>query len=251
MYFFLLCLVSYFVNLGAAQEEFVVGTASGYAPYVSLNEKGAYEGFDIDLAEMVAKRLNKKLVLQDLGSMPSLLMALNKKKIDAVIWAVSITSERQKKMDMIYYQGEITSTIPVMFWKNAPAKVEGFSDLARDPSWMVAVEAGSYQEAVLLKYPAVKLKYLDKITDAIMDIKCGKSVAAVIDNSLVPRVQGQYPEIRIVYFPLPEDQQSLGNGICIHRENRSLSDAVKKVVADLQKEGKIAELEKKWNLAAS
>src|SRR5271157_3699018 len=82
--------------------DLVVGTTSGYAPYVSLNEQGKYEGFDIDLAELLAKKLDKKLVLKDLGSMPSLMLALKQNKIDALIWAVSITKDRLKNYEMVY-----------------------------------------------------------------------------------------------------------------------------------------------------
>jgi ABC-type amino acid transport substrate-binding protein len=57
-------------------ETLTVGTTSGYAPYVSLDSQGQYEGFDIDFAKLVAERLNKKLVIKDLGSMPSLMIGL-------------------------------------------------------------------------------------------------------------------------------------------------------------------------------
>jgi ABC-type amino acid transport substrate-binding protein len=232
--------------LGAAEEKLVVGMASGYAPYVSLNAKGEYEGFDIDLAGMVAERLHRKLVLQDLGSMPSLLVALKKKKIDAIMWAMSITQDRRKEMNMIYYQGEHETRIPFIFWNKVPEKLAKIEDLANST---ICCEAGSSQDAVLRNYPNLKVKYLDKITDALMDIKYHKAETAVIDGSLLVRVQEQYPEIKVAYLPLPESQQSFGNGICLNKENAELTAQVQKVIDDLTKEGKIAELEKKWHLA--
>lgn len=229
-------------------EKFVVGMASGYAPFVSLNGKGEYEGFDIDLAHMVAERLNRKLVLQDLGCMTSLLVAIQKKKIDAIMWAMSITDDRKKEMEMIYYQGEKVTEMPFAFWKEVPAGVSKIEDLAKIPNCTVCVESGSYQDAVIQKYPELKVKYLDKITDAIMEIKCRKALVTTIDNSLLNRVQAQYPELKIVNFPLPENQQTLGNGICMNKDSQELSGKVKKIIADLTAEGKIAELEKKWGL---
>lgn len=73
-----------------------VGTTSGYAPYVSLNTEGQYEGFDIDFARLLAAKLGRKLVIEDLGSMPSLILALKQGKVDSLIWAVSITETRQQ-----------------------------------------------------------------------------------------------------------------------------------------------------------
>ena len=43
-------------------QSLIVGMAAGYAPFVSINPSGQYEGFDIDLAEALAKKMGKKLV---------------------------------------------------------------------------------------------------------------------------------------------------------------------------------------------
>lgn len=230
------------------KEKLVVGTTSAYAPYVSLNEKGEYEGFDVDLAHLIAERMDKQLVLKDLGGMTSLLMALQKKKIDAIIWAMSITESRQKEMNMIYYQGEKTTEMPFIFWKEIPKGIEKIEDLEKISGATICVEAGSYQDSVLQKYPSLKTRFLDKVTDAIMEVKYGKALTATIDNSLVPRVGTQYPELKILNLPLPYSQQSLGYGVCIHKENQKLTDQVDKIIADLRSEGKIAELEKKWKI---
>jgi polar amino acid transport system substrate-binding protein len=232
-----------------AEENFVVGMASGYAPYVSLNAKGEYEGFDIDLANLLADRLHRKLVLKDLGSMTSLRVAIQKKKIDAIMWAMSITEDRQKEMEMVYYQGEKVTEMPFVFWKEVPKGIAKIDDLAKLPNCTVCVEAGSSQDAALQKYPNLKIKYLDKITDAMMEIKCRKALTTTIDNSLVNLIQSQYPDIKIINLPLPEDQHTLGNGICLNKESKELAGKVQKCVAELIAEGKVAELEKKWGLA--
>lgn len=232
------------------EDTFIVGTTAGYAPYVSINEKGVYEGFDVDFANLLAKKINKKLVLQDLGSMPSLLLAVQKKKVDAVIWAVSITEERQKEMELIYYQGEKTTELPIVFLKEIPKDMKNIEDLGKDPKYVVSVEAGSFQDAVLTKYPKVKLRYLDKIADAIMALKCGKCFAAVIDNSLVATMKAQHPELKVQYMSLPPSQQALGNGVVVNKTNAELIEKIKKAVAELQAEGEIAKLEKKWKMEA-
>lgn len=205
-YFFLLC-----GGLCAA-ETFTVGTTSGYAPYVSLDTRGEYEGFDIDVAKLVAEKLNRRLIIKDLGSMPSLMIGLKQGKVDAVIWAVSITEERLKQMEMVYYQGEKITAMPLLFWGKIPDSSTGPEDLKGGKA--ICVEAGSYQEQVLRSYPELPLKNVDKITDGIMEIKFGKSLALAIDNTLVSFVKEQSPELQVLYFQLPAHLQSLGNGIC-------------------------------------
>ncbi len=224
-------------------DELVVGTTSGYAPYVSLDAKGNYEGFDIDFATELAKKMNRTLVIKDCGSMPSLLLALQQKKVDLLIWAISITEERMKKMEMVYYQGEKVREMPFLFWKSVPDGIRSIEDLAGK---VVSVEAGSFQESVLKKYPTVNLKQVEKITDAVMEIRFGKSKAAMADPSLVSELKTKYPTIKVLYLPLMPEDYSLGNGICA--SDKELAAEVKKATEQLISEGKVAELEKKWKL---
>lgn len=230
-------------------DTWVIGTTSGYAPFVSLNNKGEYEGFDIDMANLIAAKLDKKLVIQDIGSMAGLLMALQKEKIDTAIWAISITEQRKKEITMIHYQGDTIQDIPFLFWKKVPEGISQIEDLARDAKKIICVEAGSSQHGVMMDYPSISLRPLDKLTDGIMDIKYGKALAIPVDNSLVPHLMMQYPDLRVLYLPLPPHLQTFGFGICLSKTNRELSEQVAKAVVELRAEGKIAELEQKWNLS--
>jgi ABC-type amino acid transport substrate-binding protein len=229
-------------------DNFVVGTTSGYAPYVSLDEEGQYVGFDIDFARLLAKKLDRTLVIKDLGSMPSLFLALNLGKIDAIIWAISITEERQKQVEMIYYQGQRVESMPLLFWKKIPDKVSSLEDLATDPNAIVCVEAGSFQETVLKSVPNLSLKQVDKVMDAILELKFGKATATMIDPSLLTRITKQFSELQMLPIALPASLQSKGNGICIAKENQLLSEYVQKAVLELHAEGQITALENRWNL---
>lgn len=246
--FFLYIFALFFLE---AQDPLIIGTASGYAPYVSVDAQGKYEGFDIDFAELLAQKMDRQLVFKDLGSMPSLLLALQQKKIDAVIWAVSITEERCKKMEMIYYQGEKVTQMPFLFWKEIPQAITSIEDLGQNSKYLVSVEAGSWQEGVLKKYPTVRSKQVEKVSDALMEIRYGKSIAAMVDPSLVLKVTSQYPEVKPLFLSLKKEDCSLGNGICLRKDDTTLIEPVQKAVNDLIREGKVRELERKWKIGES
>jgi arginine transport system substrate-binding protein len=229
--------------------DLVIGTTSAYAPYVNLDEQGQYVGFDIDIAKELAEKLDRKLVIKDLGSMPSLLLALKQDKIDAIIWAISITEERQKQMEMIYYQGEKVTSLPLLFWKQIPEKFSVIEAMSNDPNAVISVEAGSFQEAFLLSVPGLNLKQVDKVMDALLELKFGKSRAAMVDTSLLAIVQEKFSEVQVLNVPLPPSMQSQGNGICINKKNLTLIAEIKEAVAELRQSGKIAELENKWKLS--
>lgn len=229
-------------------DDLIIGTTSAYAPFVSLNDKGEYEGFDIDIADELGKKLNKRIVIKDLGSMPSLFLALKQNKVDALIWAISITAERQKQVEMVYYQGANVTELPLLFWKVIPANITSIQDMANDPKVIIAAEAGSFQESFLRSIPGLAIKNVDKVMDAILEIKYGKSIATLIDPSLLSKITAQFPEIKVLNVPLPTNEQSFGNGICINKNNTAIAAEIRQAIDELRTEGKIAELERKWNL---
>lgn len=230
------------------EKPFVVGTTSGYAPFVSLNNKGEYEGFDIDLAKELAGKLNRSLELKDFGNMPSLMLALKQKKIDAIIWAVSITEDRKNKFEIIHYQGDKIDTVPIIFWKQIPENIQTLTDLGKDLKKPISIEAGSYQEDIMKTCPNITLKYFSGVQDVILDLKYGKSFASSIDPALLPRFLEKYKELKVLFLPLPKEMQSEGNGICINKTEKELANKVRKAVSELKKEGVILQLEKKWGL---
>lgn len=240
-------LVCCFSWMQASETEFVVGTAGGYAPFVSIAPDGKYEGFDIDLANMLAKKLNKKLVLKDLGSMPSLLLALQQKKVDAVIWAVSITQERQQHIEMVHYQGADTLALPLLFWGKIPETIHSMEDMVKEKK-VVSVEAGSSQDDFLRTIPNLQIKYVDKVTDAIMELKYGKISATLIDPSLVHGFLEKHKELKVLRIPLPPESQVHGIGICLNKSEEDLIMKVRQAVNELKSNQEIAQLEKKWNI---
>ena len=151
-------------------------------------------------------------------------------------------------MEMIYYQGEKVTSLPMLFWKEIPTQNTSLELLAKDPSAVVCAEAGSYQESVLQKAPGIRLKQVEKVMDAILEIKYGKARAMMIDPALVQGVVERFQEIKVLEVPLTEEDQCLGNGICLNKANAQLAERIKGIVTELEKNGTIKQLETKWNL---
>lgn len=249
MYYFIFCMFSIFSFVSAVvAEDLVVGTTSGYAPYVSINTEGEYEGFDIDIAKALADKLGRRLVIKDFGSMPALILAIKQNKADVLIWSISITQERQKQMTMIYYQGEKATSLPLLFWEIIPDNIKNLEDMANNPNAVISVEAGSFQENVLLSVPGLNLKQVDKVSDAILELKYGKSQAVLVDSSQKISYMEKFPKLKSLTINLPESKQSMGNGICLNTNKTDLIAAIQKAVNELFSDRTIANLEAKWKL---
>ena len=223
----------------------VIGTAAGYAPFVSINYQGEYEGFDIDVANALAKQMNKKLVLKDLGSMASLFTALDQGKVDAIIWGISITQDRLQKVAMINYQGDITDSYALIFWKTIP---EGVKTIADMKGKIVCVEPASSQESVLSKYNFINKLQTEKVDDALLNIQYGKANAAFVEPAIARKFKNKYSEIQILNIPLESEDQVQGAGIAIKQDNKDLIKQMQDVIATLKSTGVIAKLEQKWNM---
>ncbi|PKN03192.1 hypothetical protein CVU75_03495, partial [Candidatus Dependentiae bacterium HGW-Dependentiae-1] len=222
-------------NRQAAPTELLVGVMSGYVPFATVDQEGNLEGFDIDVAKKIASRLGRTLVFKDM-SLAALLVALQQGSIDLLLSGLSITKSRAAAMAMIHYQGEGISAFPLLFWKQIPADIKTMQDLQMRVTTSVCIEPGSSQEEFIMgKYPALSLKRLSSMSEIVMDLKYGKSLAAMVDPDILPLLQKQVPELAVLWVPLQE-YRIPGNGIALKRSNKTLIDAATAVIADLKKE---------------
>ena len=225
----------------------VIGIAADYAPYLSINHNGEYEGFDIDVAYALAGAMGKELVLKDLGSMPSLFMALDQGFVDALLWGISITKDRTEKVDFVPYHGNTTTSFPLIFWGKIPAGVTSLADMK---GATVCVEPASAQSSVLTNYEDIlTIIPTERVDDAFLAIQQGKADAALVDPAIAKKFKSRYPEIQILEIPLVEEDQVFGMGIPVKKNNNDLKQAISSAVDQLKSSGVIKQLEEKWDVA--
>lgn len=226
----------------------VVGMMSGWAPFMSINTAGKFQGFDVDVAQELAKRMNKKLVIQDLGSVASCLVALEQKKIAMILSGLDITKKRQNAMAMIWYTGKDVRNFSLVFWKSIPENIKSMQDLRNLPNTIVCAESGSGQEAFLDLFDFITKKRMNTVIDIVLDLRFGKSLAAILEPPVAARLKRQNPELQILPVALPDDFQVYGCGIAIKKDNVDLTASVTSVIEAMQTDGTLAKLEQKWQL---
>ncbi|MBP9753024.1 MAG: amino acid ABC transporter substrate-binding protein [Proteobacteria bacterium] len=152
--------------------ELKIGVSADYPPYMFLDEsdKNKLTGFEIDMFDEVAKRM-KKTVRYENVSFDSLLNMVVDKKVDAAIASLSITKERQAKVDF-----------------SIPYVSTGFAFVVVDPSIqeiddlsakVIGVQAGTSYEDVFLHDVSPLLSSLDPAieknnSDLIQKLKGGE-----------------------------------------------------------------------------
>ena len=222
-----------------------------WPPFMSIKPDGTYEGFDVDVAQAVADALGKKLEVIDMGTLAPLFIALEQNKIDLIFSGLDITQKRQQELIMVPYVGENITSLSLLFWKEIPANIQTMQDLANVPNAVLCYEPGSASENFLKQFNGFEQKPLGAVVDMVMDIKYGKSTAAILEQAIAQRVAQQNPEIKLLSVPLGAEFQIYGMGIAIKKSNQKLAEQVRSAIALLQSSGTLRTLESKWGLAGA
>jgi len=223
----------------------VVGTNSGYPPYESINDAGELQGFDIDVAREIGKLQKREVVFKDMA-FDALILGLKQKKFDFIIAGISITADRKKEIALVPYQGRPVHSYTLLFSKEIPEGVASAADIAKLPEKSVAVLIGTTLEDYLKKVPGITPKPLESISEMLLDVEHKKSAALLVEDYIAADVLSKRPGLKALPIALEQKDWVDGNGIGIRKDNEVLLAAVADAVATLKKNGKLAELEKKW-----
>ncbi|MBA2306943.1 amino acid ABC transporter substrate-binding protein [Candidatus Dependentiae bacterium] len=223
-----------------------VGMMSGWAPFMTINSQGVFEGFDVDVAEELAQRMGKKLVIKDLGSLASCFIALAQGKVDLLFSGLDITKKRLKTFAMVRYTGQDVTHFNLVFWNTIPKNIKTIQDLQSLPGAVVAVESGSEQETFLNQFEYITKKRLPSVTDSVLDLKFGKYVATLLEPAVAARLRRLNPEIKVLKVPLTDNFQVYGCGIALKQENSALTAEVTSLIEDMRRNGTLKKLEQKW-----
>lgn len=223
----------------------IVGTCSGFPPYEILNEKNELVGFDIDIARIIAKKMEKDLEIKDM-SFDSLIISLQQGSIDLAIAGISITPSRQQKIELIHYVGNPLTKLPLVFWNEIPVGIKSIHDLPLYTNKTVCVQAGTIQEEIISSFKGLDIKHLENIPGLIMDIKYGKSIAAVLEPKVAYELRLKNPELKMLDIPLKREQRDGGSGIGVRKDNFTLIKRVQEIFNELKSNGAINQLESQW-----
>jgi ABC-type amino acid transport substrate-binding protein len=147
---------------------------------------------------------------------------------------------------MINYQGELTTSYPLLFWQSIPKDITSITDMRGK---IICVEPASAQDSVLSKYTDIIKLPTEKVDDALLNLQYGKCDAAFVESAIAKKFKSKYPQIQLLDVPLGPEDQVQGVGIAIKKENRKLIAQVEDAIRKLKSSGTIQQYEKKWGIA--
>lgn len=213
-------------------------------PFSFVDGSGKVVGFDVDVAEEVAKRLGIDDVEYVVGTFQTFIPGLQSDKWDAVIAGLTVTEERQKQVQFgcPYLVNEIS--LFAQPGSDKASGVRGNEDLA---GLEVAVTAGGVQEEQVGKVDGAKVATYDNATLALRDIATGRA-----DVYVGSKFTGAYLadkndlDVAPVDATLPGLLSSEITAMAFPKGQKELTDAANKALDDMIADGTLTDISRQW-----
>ncbi|MBN6188038.1 ABC transporter substrate-binding protein [Aneurinibacillus sp. BA2021] len=214
---------------------------SGMAkPYNYVDKNNTLVGFDVDIANEVAKRLGLQPVpIQTTWG--SILQGLKAGKYDAIIGGMSITEERAKQVD--FSQPYFLSQAVIFVNEKNSSGINKKEDV--QGKVVGVVTASTYKDfAQELVGPNGKVREYETDIFALQELKNEGRVDAVITDLGVGQhaIQESSIPVKAVGQPVYVDKC----GIPVQKGNKELLEAVNKALEEMKKDGTYLEISKRW-----
>ena len=216
-----------------ARGELIVGTDIPYGIMEFYDSSGQPAGIDMDIGRQLARDIGVSMKVK---TMPfaSLFKSLDNRTVDVVISAVTITTERQKKM--LFSVPYLNAGMSIAVKKNNQ-DITSIEDLKHKN---VGVLAGTIGDDLAVKSPHVNpslIKRYKNNTERLKDLQDGK-VDAIFVHFLVKDLQG----IKLVGAPLSESYY----GVVTRLGNHSLMDRINRTLRKLKRSGELSRIKKRY-----
>ena len=213
-----------------------IGTEGTYAPFTFHDENGKLTGFDVEIAEEVAKRLGVKAEFIE-TKWDGIFAGLDAKRFDAIANEVTIREDRIEKYD---FSAPYIVSKAVLIVQNDNAEIKSFADLKGKKSGQSLTS--NFGE--LAKSYGAELIQTDGFNQSV-DLLTSKRIDATINDSLsYLDFKKQRPDALIKVVAQQETKDEAG--LLFNKGNQELIDAVNKALADMKNDGTYFEISKKW-----
>ncbi|WP_448864219.1 amino acid ABC transporter substrate-binding protein [Clostridium sp.] len=217
----------------------IVGFDQDFPPMGFVGDDGEYTGFDLDLAQEVAKRLGLEYKAQPIA-WDSKDMELESGNIDCIWNGFTMTGR----------EDDYTWTEPYManqqvFVVANDSDINSQADLAGK---IVEVQADSSAEAALKEAPELTATFKELLTTAdyntaFMDLEQGAVDAIAMDVIVAGyQIQQRNADFKILDDSLSEEEYGVG----FKKGNTELRDKVQSTLEEMAEDGTLQEVSEKW-----
>jgi polar amino acid transport system substrate-binding protein len=209
-----------------------------FAPHAMPRLEGGIQGFNIDLANEIGKRMKRPVEIAS-TQFSGILPALQAGTIDFVAAPVTVTKERAD--NYIFTEGYLDTDFQFVMKKGAPE----VKDLKELKGKTIAVNKGSAYDSWARGLEAEvgwKVESFGTQTDAVQAVLAGRADANVGGNTVVAWAVKQNPQLQLSYL----HKTGLVWAAPLRKDSKALLGDIENAVECMKKDGTIAAMHEKW-----
>jgi polar amino acid transport system substrate-binding protein len=231
----LLCAAPAFAEEAAPLKTAVDGT---FAPHAMPKLGGGYEGFNIDLAEEIGRRMKRKVVIDAL-QFSGLVPALQAGTYDFLAAPTTVTKERAESM--LFTEGYLNTDFQFLIKKGSP-RVAKLEDLKGKT---ISVNKGSAYDSWARELEGKigwTVESFGTQTDAVQAVLVGRAEANVAGNTVIAWAVKNNPQLELSYL----HSTGLVWGAPLRKDSGELRKTLDVAVECMKLDNTIAKMHEKW-----
>ncbi|WJE53362.1 glutamate ABC transporter substrate-binding protein [Bacillus cereus] len=200
---------------------------------------GKVEGFDVDIAKALAKKIlgdESKVELKEVTSKTRIPMLKNG-DIDAIIATMTITEERKKEVDFsdVYFKAGQSLLV------KKGSKIKSIDDVKSGVK-VLAVKGSTSTQNVRKKSPEATVLEFENYSEAFTALKAGKGDVLTTDNAILYGMAKQDANYQVVGKIFTDEPY----GIAVQKGSTDLTKAINDLLKDMKANGEYNKLYEKW-----
>ena len=214
----------------------VIGTNAEYKPFEYLKD-GEIVGFDVDMMSKIAKKIGYKIQWENM-SFDGLIPALQMKKVDVVVAAMTPSPERAQ--NVLFSKNYYTSGSTVLIRNSDKSIIKNPEDLKGKK---IGVQLGTVQNLLAGKISNAKVVPYNSPAFAVIDLNKRKLDAVIVDKAVKGPFLKNYTDL--TSFPI-EYKNSSGFAIVVRQSDAELVKEMNKEIDAIMKSSDYKKLLKKY-----
>ncbi|SCN31009.1 ABC transporter, substrate-binding protein probable glutamine-binding protein [Bacillus cytotoxicus] len=200
---------------------------------------GQVEGFDVDMAKALAKRIlgdEKKLELKEVTSKTRIPMLKNG-DIDAIIATMTITEERKKEVDFsdVYFKAGQSLLV------KKGSDIKSIDDVKKGVK-VLAVKGSTSTQNVRQKAPEATVLEFENYSEAFTALKAGQGDVLTTDNAILYGMAKQDANYEVVGKIFTNEPY----GIAVQKGATDLTKEINDLLKEIKENGEYDKLYEKW-----
>jgi polar amino acid transport system substrate-binding protein len=240
--------------------ELRIGLEVGYMPFEMIDKRSGLRqreirhggfrrrgrqlsliGFDIDMGLEMAKALGVKPVFID-TLWPSIIPALNLGRFDIIYGGMSVTPERQKKVD--FADPFMTVGQTVLLNARHRDRVKSYKDLNDSTFTVVSKPGTTGEEAVQRLIPKATYESADTEIDGAMRVLEGTADAFVYDYPFNAVFAALHPSDHLIFLDTPFTNEPIA--WAIRKNDPDFLNWLNKFLKGIKQDGRFEKMHDKW-----